>query len=434
MLRKKIKNYDPIIAISTNNFYDGGIGIIRISLGNKNFLFKNILKNISNKKFLFPRIATYSNFYIKKKFLDRGIILYFPSPNSFNGETIIEFHMHGNIFILNKMISFCLKKYKKYGMRNAKKGEFIRRAYLNKKIDIFELKKIYNILNYKKNFKIGKENKFKNIIKITFKLITYLETMSNFIYEKKKKIYNNIKNFYKIIKSFKKYNYNSFLLNKKINICIVGNSNVGKSSLFNIIINKKYSIVNNEKGTTRNCIFYNININKNKIKLFDTFGFKKKKNKTEYKAFKKTKKIINYSDIIIYVFLKKPNFKIIKYFKKKKFILVLNKIDKNKKKKYFKYISISCKKKYGISNLKNNLNKIIKKIKYKKENTLLNLKKINNNFKKIFYFIKKYLNFKIFLDELILNLKIFQNKMCKLFDLKKKSIINNIFKSFCVGK
>ncbi|MGX7582539.1 GTPase [Candidatus Vidania fulgoroideorum] len=425
---------DPIIAISTNNLINSGIGIIRISLGNKESICKKIIKKISNKKFLFPRLFTFCKFYINNKNIDNGLIVYFPSPNSFNGETILECHMHGNINILKKMLNFCIISFKNKGMRIAEKGEFTKRAYENKKINIFDLKKIYNILNYKKkiNKNVGVIKKFEKLIKSTFKIILFLENSVNFSYLKKKVINKKILFFFDIIKSFKKKSFFFFCLNKKVIISIIGNSNAGKSSLFNLFIKKKRSIISGKKGTTRDYISQKINIRSIPVKIYDTPGFINTKEKIIKKCLLKTKKIIKKSDILIYIYTKK-NKEISNLLKNKKVIKIINKIDK-KKKKIYKLNAISCKKKIGIKNLKNKIYNLCKKIIHDKNHTIINLENLIKELKIIYKNIIKYFDQELLLDELIYKIKLFHKKICILLNKKNKSIINNIFKNFCVGK
>lgn len=98
------------------------------------------------------------------------------------------------------------------------------------------------------------------------------------------------------------------------------------------------------------------------------------------------------------------------------------------------YIFISCKKKFGIKNLKNKIYSLCKKTYYKKNNNIVNIKKIIKEIKIIYKIIKKYLDSKIFLDELLNSLIFFNKKICKFFNQEKKSVMKNIFKNFCVGK
>ncbi|MGX7589624.1 GTPase [Candidatus Vidania fulgoroideorum] len=414
---------DPIISISSGK-KDAALGIIRISLGNKKI--KKIINNLFNKKYFFPRLATFCRIIDNLKILDDVIVIYYPSPNSYNGEDIYEINSHGKKKKMLNILNFFLHKLKNYGIRVSERGEFTKRAYLNYKMDFFDVKNIYKNY-YGKNIDYIKIKKIfisflDEIFFLKMKICNYLE----FNYYKS---FNIKKNYLKIlffIKKFKKNLKEIFYFKNNIKISIIGKTNVGKSSLFNIILDKKRSIVDKNSGTTINYLsekFFNSYI-------IDTAGINFKHKKTEKKGIKNTIKIIKNSDYLV-IFLNKLKCykKIKKILKKKKLIYVINKIDIINRKIFNKRIFfISCKKNLGIK-------LILKKIKkisfYEKKNKYFfyfkkNIKYIIKNTKKIY-------NEKD-LDKIILILDKIYNKTCKLFYIKKKKIINEIFNHFCIGK
>ncbi|MGX7577321.1 GTP-binding protein [Candidatus Vidania fulgoroideorum] len=420
---------NPIISIAGCNYCNCAIGIIKISLGNSELIFKKIIKTIFKKKYIFPRLATFSKIYINNKEIDNGIVLYFPSPNSYTGETVIEIQTHGNKYIQNAIIKFCIAKFRKYKLRIAHKGEFTKRAFLNKKLNIYDLKKMYNIINYNTN-NLTSDRYIKQILKKLFRTILYLENISNFSNATNKKIKTVLFNFLNFLKKKKKQFI--FLNINKANIAIVGNVNSGKSTLFNLILNKNRSITSEKKGTTTDFISHSVVINGKTVILHDTAGLRKTNNPTEQLGIKKTIEIIKKSNIIIYIVNKKQNLKL-KNISKKPIIYIKNKIDKTKKKKIFnnkKLLYISCLKKIGISKLKaeifNNLNKC--------QIDIINTKKFLKIIKLLKLKTRLCLNSNILLDSYIYFLKKKQKQLCDIFNFKKKSIINKLFKSFCIGK
>ncbi len=460
---------DTILAQSTPVGY-GGIGIIRIS-GNK---VKNIY-NIMFKKKIKDRYAIYSPIKNKNNIIiDYGIIIYFKSPNSFTGEDILEIHSHGGQkiieLIINSIIDLNIKN-----LRIANAGEFTERAFINKKIDLIQAESIKEIIYANSKSKIfsaissfkGKlSNKIKNIINIIKNNLINIEKEINFsnknIKKKKiKKIKNNILNIYKKIKKLYKNIKKNINIKNNIKIIIIGKPNVGKSSLMNILTSKNISIVTNIKGTTRDIIKKNIIIENKDIKIIDTAGIHKTKNKIEKIGIKKTWKEIKKSNIILFIVnsnkISKKNIinfykkKILKKIKKKNKIniLIRNKIDLTKEKfniiKYKKYIiiNISIKKKIGIKEL---INIIKKKIKNKniKNNFLTNKRHINlikltiYNIKKNIKLINQYnFNKNINLDLIYQNLFDSQKYLCEILGkniILSKNIIKQIFSNFCIGK
>ncbi len=462
--------YDTIVSQSTPIGY-GGIGIIRIS-GKKS---KILAKKILNKKIL-QRYATYTSFKNKKgKIIDFGIAIFYKSPNSFTGEDILELQCHGGQKIIELIIKSIIN-FKIKNIRIAEPGEFTERAFLNKKIDLIQAETINNLIhsNSEKNIFLAIKNlkgkfsiKIKKIIKLINKLLINIEKEISFsekenILSKKKKIkFKNNIIYKKICKIYKK-SKKSLLINNKIKISIVGKPNVGKSSLMNLLTKKNTSIVTNIPGTTRDIIKKKININNNiNIEINDTTGIHKTNNKIEKIGIKKTWKLINYSNIIIFIenssdtteknifnIYKKKIEKNIKN-KKKILFLIRNKIDISKEKhkiiknKKYTIINLSTKKNIGIKTLKSEINKIIKNLNQNntfliQQRHLILIKKTKKEIKNIKKIIKTNLNKKkINLDIIYQNLFNSQKFLNEILGTKKytsKNIIKNIFKNFCIGK
>ncbi len=460
---------DTILAQSTPKGY-GGIGIIRISGNKVKYISKIIFGKITKNRY-----ATYLPIKIKKNtIIDYGIIIYFKKPNSFTGEDILEIHSHGGQKIIELIINSIIKLNIK-NVRIAFPGEFTERAFINKKIDLVQAESIKELIYSNSKNKIfsaiqslkGKfSNKIKNIINVIKNNLINIEKEINFS-ENEINIYNvnnikkNIKNIYVKIKKLYIKSKNNLSKNDKIKIIIIGKPNVGKSSLINNLTSKNISIVTNIKGTTRDIIKKNIIINNKKIKIIDTAGIHKTKNKIEKIGIKKTWKEINKSNIIIFI---ENSFKIsknniIKYYKKKILnkikkknkihLLLRNKIDLTKekfniiKKKKYIILNISIKKKIGIKELIKIIKKKIKTINIK-NNFLTNERHINlikkslYNFKKIKKLIKiYYFNKKINLDLIYEYLYNIQKYLCEIIGkniILSNKIIKNIFSKFCIGK
>ncbi len=466
-----IKNFHETIFAQSTPIGYGGIGIIRIS-GKKS---KNIAKKILGIK-LTSRKAKYTSFKNKKgKIIDFGIAIYYKSPNSFTGEDILELQCHGG----QKIIELILKSIIDLKIKNtriAEAGEFTERAFLNKKIDLIQAETINNLINANsekiifsaiKSLKGEFSKKINNIINLINNLIFKIEKKISF--SEKKINFNKIKKIkkknyliYKKIKKIYKKSKKSKLINNKIKIAIIGKPNVGKSSLMNILTKKKISIVTNIPGTTRDIIKKNININNNyNIEINDTTGIHKTNNKIEKIGIKKTWKLINKSNIILFLenafnitekkiynlYKKKIKNKIKK--KKKILYLIRNKIDISKekykiiKKKKYTIMNISIKKKYGTKEISSEINKKIKNL--NKENFFLVqqrhlhlIKKTFKEIKNINKIIKINLNKKnINLDIIYQNLfnsQKFLNEILGKNKFTSKNIINKIFKNFCIGK
>ncbi|WP_212113142.1 tRNA uridine-5-carboxymethylaminomethyl(34) synthesis GTPase MnmE [Candidatus Shikimatogenerans silvanidophilus] len=457
-----INNEETIAAISTP-YGIGAISIIKISGKKSKKIIEKIFKKKNKKKIIYKsHFLQVGYIYDKKDILDEVVIAFFKKPNSYTGEDVIEIYFHGSIYLQNKILKLCIEN----GSRIANPGEFTFRSFINGKKDLSQAESIADIISSKtkKEHKLAinymNGNFSKKIKKIQLKLINFLSLIEfnldhseneNISFIKLKKILDNI--IYKLKIIIDSFNIGNIIKNG-IKVVFIGDTNVGKSTLFNSIINENKSIVSNEKGTTRDVIEKSIIINDIMYILFDTAGIRKTNNKIEKIGIKKTYDVIKESQIIIYVFdSSKFNEKKIKndifYFKKKypkkKIILLGNKSDIcNIKNKYNfeNYISISYKCNKNIFLLKKMLINIINIPSFLKKNnnivlfhhrhfnilkkTLFILNKINKNL------IKK----NKFLELISIDLKnsISYIKNITGENISSDEILKNIFSKFCIGK
>ncbi|QSW37653.1 50S ribosome-binding GTPase [Candidatus Vidania fulgoroideae] len=345
-----MKTQHPIISETTNIKYKTGIAGIKISAGKYNLIIKKIFKTLTRKLYIFPRLATYSKIYIRNKMIDDGIIIFFNKECSYTGEDTLEIFTHGNKHIVNSILRYCIKKYKKYNLRKAQKGEFIERAYLNKKIDVIELKRLESILiktkDATKSLKISNtlRHKIKTILKNIFNIRLCIENYINFKHSNdnnyKQLIVNYIRLWLKKIQQLRCKKITIFKTN--IKVALVGHTNVGKSTLFNKLITKNKSLCEDYNGTTKNIITQVIRIGKKiQCKIIDTPGYPKSSSNTHTKIKKNINKVIQTADIILNIHspCEKPKQH------NKKVINIINKIDMVNKKltNTNKTVLLSCK-------------------------------------------------------------------------------------------
>ncbi|WP_259289111.1 GTPase [Candidatus Nasuia deltocephalinicola] len=455
-----LKIINPILNISTK-LKNSAIFVIRLSFGslNKKIVFF-FFKKFFYKK-IKPKIINFSFIYnLNNIILDKGIILYFNKPKSYTGEDLLEYQGHGNIFIINNILKNFIFFLKKYKIKLSKRGEFTKRAFLNNKIDIFELNLILNIFKLKNNnffknlnyfFKYNFKKKILNILKKINKLYFFINFYLNYEILKKFYFYKNFLYNLKYLK-IKIFNLlNIFYINKyKKNIIVFGLTNVGKSTFINKFVKNNFSLISSISGTTREIIKKNVFIENLNFKIFDTPGFKfiYNKNILEYLSLTFSLKKFFFSNIIIYIFDNIVLYNIFFYYIKKNIIKnqiiikIINKIDLIKNYIYLELFIIKIEK-----------NIIIKVssiffygFKYLFKEILRNYKKRLNYFNFIFfniikksykYILKLYLFFyKKKYNLLIINI-IKIKKILNFFikkKIKNKNISNKIFKNFCIGK
>ena len=265
----------------------------------------NILKKLTKKNFKkdHSRVRFVKLFSIEDHILDECSVVYFKSPKSFTGEDVCEVFLHGSP-LLASQFEQTLKDFRIPGLRLAKNGEFSYRSVLNGKNSLKQAKAINQIIS-NDNFSSLEYNK-----KLLFSgdNVSGLSLLREEIVNLFAEITASIDfvddeefNFKKIIKKASEFflKCNNILqktrnIKKQKSICkimLVGPVNVGKSTLFNKIIDSERAIVTNIKGTTRDVLANELVFDGKKYELFDTAGHRDKQGKIEKFGYKKAQQI-----------------------------------------------------------------------------------------------------------------------------------------------
>ncbi|MHB1679376.1 MAG: tRNA uridine-5-carboxymethylaminomethyl(34) synthesis GTPase MnmE [bacterium] len=361
--------------------------------------------------------------YFINAVIDEAGFVFMKAPNSYTGEDMAEIYPHGGVFNTRYILELILKS----GARLAYNGEFTKRAYLNKKINLIQAEAILDIIksNSVKSLLIANnelngqlESKL-NVIKDNFLyILASIEALIDFPEEefkdinkmfllKSKELFSLIEH---LINSYKEY-----MANKQgLNVAIAGKPNAGKSSLLNKFLKKQRAIVSDMPGTTRDYIEESLFLFNKIIKIIDTAGLRISSDDIEKAGIDFTYGIIKKSDIILYLVditlvdftsidfisiditkklgLDDDDLEFIKNCdKNKKLIIVFNKIDKLsddelKEKKSEIIKQVECK--FGINinmpndniSMKDNNKHIVKNI-----NSNININNINENISGIFF-------------------------------------------------
>jgi len=365
-----------IYALSTGSGISG-IAVIRVSGKNT----AEVIKKITGSKLPTPRVATLTKFNKngQKNIIDEGVIIWFPSPNSYTGEDLAEFHVHGSRAVI-KAMHLAISKIK--NCRLAEPGEFTKRAFQNGRINLLKAESIADLISAeteiqrKQALKImsGKSSdKFNSWRERLLKILSHVEAKIDFPEEDlPKNIISEIQKTSNNILSEIKKTLNDQKVGERIRegfkIAIIGPPNSGKSSLLNYLSKRDAAIVSEIAGTTRDVIETHLNLDGYPVILSDTAGIRNSKNEIEKKGIKIALKRAEDADLIlIIVSAKNVDFtSVLKKFLTKNAILVINKSDLvkgklNRKFKKYENVLISIKKDL-------NLNKLIIKIKSKLKN------------------------------------------------------------------
>ena len=283
-----------IYALSTGPGISG-IAIVRVS-GKET---DQVIKLLTNKRLPKPRVATLRkiNKINTSELIDEGIILRFPAPQSYTGEDMAEFHIHGSKAVIEALHNSISQI---QNCRLAEPGEFTKLAFQNNKINLLKAESIADLISAETEIQrqqaikimSGKSaDKFNDLRKKLLKILSHIEAKIDFPDEDlPKNILNDIKNIsdevWKDIKKILNDQKVGEIIREGFKIAIVGPTNAGKSSLLNYLSKRDVAIVSEIAGTTRDVIEAHLNINGYPVVVSDTAGIRDSKNEIEKKGIK----------------------------------------------------------------------------------------------------------------------------------------------------
>lgn len=297
-------NADTIAAIATASG-SGGIGVVRVSGPAVVQIATAILGQCPK-----PRYAAYLPFLdADGQTLDQGIAIYYSAPNSYTGEEVLELQAHGGPALLQILLTRCLS----LGARQAAPGEFTRRAYLNEKMDLAQAEAVADVINAAtseaaRSAMRSLSGEFSNRINVLLQrlieLRMFVEACLDFPEEEidfisqgnvKKKIEDVQVDLQKIYNEAKQGN----LLREGLTVVLVGQPNVGKSSLINQLAADDVAIVTSIAGTTRDTIKSAIQINGIPLHVVDTAGLRETEDEIEQFGIARTWRALESANIAL---------------------------------------------------------------------------------------------------------------------------------------
>jgi tRNA modification GTPase len=387
--------------------------------------------------------------------IDEGIILWFPGPESYTGEDMAEFHVHGSKAVIEALLSSIAKI---ENCRLAEPGEFTKLAFQNKKINLLKAESIGDLIASETEIQrqqairlmSGKAvDEFNFLREKLLKILSYVEAKIDFpdedfpenILEKIKK------NLHEVIDKIKKILNDQKvgeLIREGFKIAIVGPVNAGKSSLINHFANRDVAIVSETAGTTRDVIETHLNLDGYPVIISDTAGIREAKNEIEQKGIKLSLKKAAEADLkLVVVDAKTVDFSgILKDLLDQNAILVLNKSDLTVKDlgeeiKKFDHVLISIKENKSLDKLilkiKNNLkNKFISN-----EDILITRERHRQHLKQCLEHLNDFndKNDTEDFDKAAEDLRLATRHLGMIVGkVDVEEILGSIFKDFCIGK
>ena len=308
-----------------------GLAVIRLSGPQALEALSAIVKN---KDFIHSKFSKCKFYHpVSHKQLDSGLAVYFKGPKSFTGEDVVELHIHGGYantsIVLSALASI------KY-LRIADQGEFTKRAFINNKIDLTGIEALGDLINSQTEqqheqalFHMGGSlSKLylswrKKLIELTALIEVELDFADEDLPDNiSDNLHNKIDLVIAEMESHLDESNKGEILRDGFKIAIIGEPNVGKSSLINLLVKRDVAIVSDVAGTTRDAIEVNLNIAGFPVIIVDTAGLRDSNDKIEKLGIDIALSKIEESNAVIEVFTDPK-----KIISKKNYISVLNKID-----------------------------------------------------------------------------------------------------------
>ena len=379
---------ETIVALATPSGA-GAIAIIRLSGKEAITIAAQVFDSVSGKDITQQKTHTIHLGHIvdDTKVLDQVLLSIFKGPNSYTGEHVVEISCHGSVFIQQQIIQLLLRK----GAKMAQAGEFTLRAFLNGKLDLSQAEAVADLIasDNEASHQIAMQQMrggFSNeIAKLREELLNFaslIELELDFAEEDVE--FADRTAFHELINRIEfvlKRLINSFavgnVIKNGIPVAIVGEPNVGKSTLLNALLNEERAIVSDIAGTTRDTIEDELVINGIGFRFIDTAGIRETKDVVESIGIQKTFEKIEQAQVVILLLDAKElqvsglKFqveieKIKNKFPQKPLVVILNKVDllsinevetirQELETLNLKLETISAKQKIGIDELKNTL-------------------------------------------------------------------------------
>jgi tRNA modification GTPase len=469
---------DTIIALATPAG-SGAIGIIRLSgkeaitTVNQFFEGKFKAKDLCQVKSHSIHLG-----YIKDdtKIIDEVLVSIFKNPHSYTGENVVEISVHGSTYIQQQVLQLFLKN----GVRHAQAGEFTLRAFLNGKMDLSQAEAVADLIASDsetshqlalQQMRGGFSNEIKKLRAELIHFASLIELELDFAEEDVE--FADRKQFSDLvqrIKSTLKKLVDSFavgnVLKEGVPVAIIGEPNVGKSTLLNALLNEERAIVSDIAGTTRDVIEDELILDGIRFRFIDTAGIRKAQDEIEKIGIRKTYEKIGEAKVVIFLIdacalsktaschsqkhdlvlneFEKELQNIAQKYPDKKILIVVNKIDKIDEKDYqidtekYPVIEISAKQKTGIEQLTKQLTSLVNKGELNTNDIIVSNARhyhaLNEALQSILQ-VEEGITTDLSTDLMTIDIRAALHSLGEITgEISTDDLLDNIFRNFCIGK
>lgn len=446
---------ETIIAVATPPGV-GAISIVRLSGPESITSVDSIFYGKAKLREVKSHTIHYGNIIGKDEIVDDVLVSVFRTPNSYTGEDCVEINLHGNPFISQKVIEIIIGNSE---VRLAEPGEFTKRAFLNGKLDLAQAEAVADLINSRTTVSLrGARNQMNgklssSVASLRRKLVdisSNIELELDFAEEHiefvgKYKLIERISEvLLEVDNLLGSYSFGR-VTRDGINIAIVGEPNVGKSSLLNYLLKESRAIVSDIPGTTRDTIREEISIEGILFKVHDTAGIRDSDQAIEKEGIERSKEAIRNADLILFLGDVKVGFSsrleknIFQLNSSAKIIRILNKIDLGNENSFAGDYYISALSGTGIPSLLIGLkNLALKDGAYTEKDALVtNIRHYNCLFTAKDNLIRslRALSENLSGEYYACDLRAAENALAELIgEVAPDDILNNIFSKFCIGK
>lgn len=297
---------DTIAAVATPSGR-GGIGIVRISGPKVPEVARALIGRLPR-----PRFATLCSFSdAQGRQLDRGVALYFPAPNSYTGEPVLELHGHGGPVVLRTVLTACLHA----GARMARPGEFTERAFLEGKLDLAQAEAVADLIDAASREAAQSALRslsgefsaaIADLVSALTELRALIEAMLDFPEEDVDALHRQdaatrLAGIRNALSNLLARSQQGRLLGVGIQVAIAGRPNVGKSSLLNRLAGEDRAIVASVPGTTRDAVREPVVLEGVPLLLVDTAGLRESRDEIERLGMEKTRREMAQANLVLVV-------------------------------------------------------------------------------------------------------------------------------------
>lgn len=296
--------HDTIVAAATPPGI-GGIAVVRVSGEQVPEIARTMLGKMPA-----PRHATFSRFRdAGARLLDEGIALYFPAPDSFTGEAVLELQGHGGPVVVGDLVEAVVR----LGARRAEPGEFSRRAFLNERLDLTQAEAIADLVasgssqaaraalrSLSGAFSEAVDTLAQRLVRLRMHVeaaIDFPEEEIDFLSDEA--LLANLRECEGAFRALLEQATVGRVLSDGYRLVIVGRPNAGKSSLMNLLSGQETAIVTEVAGTTRDILRERINLDGLVVELVDTAGLRSDPDRIEAEGIRRAREALKSADAVI---------------------------------------------------------------------------------------------------------------------------------------